>query len=141
MIEPMAWNPTPEVAAVRDAAQKLKSPFAVLIWLDATGKQIGVASYGQTKELCVKAGEFGEYLFKAAQQWGNKDAGIVSEEFEHRAKRAAEILCLSIEEGRAFVYAADETMQRLRDGDPKSPKTKASGFAKRQFDEMRKIAK
>lgn len=66
----MAWNPTPEVAAVRDAAVKLQSPFAVIVYLDATGEHLGVASYGKTMALCDKAGEFAKYLYEAAQKWG-----------------------------------------------------------------------
>ena len=66
----MAWNPEPEVAAVRDAANKLKSPFAVIVYLDETGQNICMASYGKTMALCAKAGEFGNHLLKAAKEWG-----------------------------------------------------------------------
>lgn len=65
----MAWNPSPEVAAVRDAANKLKSPFAVIVFLTEDGQQLGTASYGKTMELCRKAGEFAEYLRKSAETW------------------------------------------------------------------------
>jgi hypothetical protein len=68
----MAWNPGPEVAAVRDAANKLKSPFAVIIYMDEKGEGIGMASYGKTMALCAKAGEFGKYLHKAAMKWGEE---------------------------------------------------------------------
>src|SRR5436190_20514132 len=68
----MAWNPSPEVAAVRDAAVKLKSKFAVVVYLTGDLKHIAMASYGSTRELCDKAGAFGEYLVKTAEQWGNE---------------------------------------------------------------------
>ena len=67
----MAWNPSPEVAAVRDAANKLKSPFAVIVYMDEKGQRLGMASYGKTMALCDKAGDFGRYLLKAAQDWGD----------------------------------------------------------------------
>lgn len=66
----MAWNPSPQVAAVRDAAKQLDSPFAVVIYLDKNGSQLGMASYGKTLPLCEQAGKFGEYLLDAAQKWG-----------------------------------------------------------------------
>ena len=67
----MAWNPSPEVAAVRDAANKLKAPFAVMIFLDEKGERLGMASYGKTMALCAKAGEFGKHLLNAAHEWGD----------------------------------------------------------------------
>lgn len=66
----MAWNPSPEVAAVRDAAVKLNSPFAVIIYLSDDGHNIGMASYGKTRALCSDAAKFGQYLFEKAKQWG-----------------------------------------------------------------------
>lgn len=68
----MAWNPSPEVAAVRDAANKLKSPFAVIIYLSEDGQTIGMASYGKTRALCDDAAKFGKYLFEQAKKWGEE---------------------------------------------------------------------
>ena len=66
----MAWNPSPEVAAVRDAANKLKSPFAVVIYLNENGSTINMASYGKNMALCDQAGKFGDYLLEQALKWG-----------------------------------------------------------------------
>lgn len=65
----MAWNPSPEVAAVRDSAVKLKSQFAVLVYLDEQGR-LCTASYGKTMKLCAEAGKFAEHLMAAAEKWG-----------------------------------------------------------------------
>ena len=65
----MAWNPTPEVAAVRDAARKLNTQFAVMVYVTHNG-ELGVTSYGETKALCDKAAGFAEHLRKAANEWG-----------------------------------------------------------------------
>lgn len=64
----MAWNPSPEVAAVRDAASKLKSPLAVMVYLTADN-QLAMASYGKTMQVCKFAGKLGEHLLKAAETW------------------------------------------------------------------------
>ncbi len=69
----MAFNPGKEVAAVRDAANKLDSPFAVMIFLDKDGETISMASYGKNVALCEKAGKFGDYLLEAALNWGKED--------------------------------------------------------------------
>ena len=67
----MAWNPTPEVAAVRDAAKKLDdAPIAVIVFLTKDGQNIGMASYGKTKALCAEAGKLGKHLLNAAMTWG-----------------------------------------------------------------------
>lgn len=68
----MAWNPTPEVAAVRDAAKKLQTPLAVIVYLTHDGK-LAMASYGQNVELCKHAGKLGEHLFDAAMRWGEAE--------------------------------------------------------------------
>ena len=60
----MAWNPSPEVAVARDAAKKLKAKQAIIIYF--TDTQIGMASYGATKELCLEAGKIGDTLHEAA---------------------------------------------------------------------------
>lgn len=69
----MAWNPSPEVAVVRDAANKLKTPFAVLVYIDPTAQTIHTASYGQNRQLCAHAGEFAKHLLAAAMKWGENE--------------------------------------------------------------------
>lgn len=69
----MAWNPSPEVAAVRDAANKLKAPFAVMVYLDEKGEHIHTASYGKNMALCAHAGEFAKHLMNAAKTWGESE--------------------------------------------------------------------
>jgi hypothetical protein len=58
----MAWNPSPEVAVARDAAKKLGAKQAIIIYF--TDTQIGMASYGATKELCREAGRLGNRLYE-----------------------------------------------------------------------------
>lgn len=66
----MAWNPSPEVAAARDAAKKLDgAPVCIVVWL-TNDAQVGMASYGKSSELCKIAGELGDALFNAALKWG-----------------------------------------------------------------------
>jgi hypothetical protein len=51
----MAWNPSPQVAVARDAAQRLgNAKQCIVIYLTDAG-QIGYASYGRTKQLCDEA--------------------------------------------------------------------------------------
>jgi len=70
----MAWNPSPEVAAVRDAAKALgDAPIAVVIFITPNGDRLGMASYGKTKKLCDEAGKLGSYLFKKAMEWENHE--------------------------------------------------------------------
>lgn len=54
---------------MRDAAVKLKSPFAVIVYLNEDGSKLGTASYGKTMALCEKAGEFADYLRERAGAW------------------------------------------------------------------------
>jgi len=68
----MAWNPSPQVAAVRDAAKKLESPFAVVVYLTKDNR-VAMASYGANQNLCTMAGKFGEHLLLAALKWGAKE--------------------------------------------------------------------
>ncbi len=69
----MAWNPSPQVAAVRDAAKKLNSKFAVIVYVCPNGSSIGMASYGATMPLCAEAGKFGKYLLEQAEKWGTAE--------------------------------------------------------------------
>ncbi len=67
----MAWNPSPEVAAVRDAANKLESKFAVMVFM-TKDDQLCMASYGRDLTLCYAAGKFGDYLLDHAVKGGEK---------------------------------------------------------------------
>lgn len=64
----MAWNPSPEVAAVRDAARKIGESGsvdvdrAVLIYTTRCG-QVGYVSYGRTKELCAAARRMADAIY------------------------------------------------------------------------------
>lgn len=64
----MAWNPSPEVAVARDAAQKLAAQQAIVVYILPDGR-LGMASYGSTKELCREAGELGDELFTVSMDW------------------------------------------------------------------------
>lgn len=61
----MAFNPSPEVAVARDAAKKLGAQQCIVIYILPEG-QLGMASYGKTKQLCELAGELGDKLFDLA---------------------------------------------------------------------------
>ena len=58
----MAWNPSPEVAAARDAARKLGADRAVIFY--TKGQQFGVASYGETMAKCAEAKKIGDAIFR-----------------------------------------------------------------------------
>jgi len=61
----MPWNPSPEVAAVRDAAGKLGADRAVIVYTRPDGK-MGYASFGRTRALCAQAQALAEDLWPAA---------------------------------------------------------------------------
>jgi len=65
----MAWNPKPEVAVARDAAQRYEQihkagvkQTIVLYLLD--DDRFGVASYGKTKAECAIAGKRADRIFE-----------------------------------------------------------------------------
>lgn len=64
----MVWNPTPEVAVARKAAERLRAPICVVVYVTRDQK-LGVASYGETKALCQQARKLAEHLFKAVEHW------------------------------------------------------------------------
>lgn len=63
----MAWNPSPEVAVARDAARKLGANRCVVIYI--TDENFGMASYGETKQLCKWAGGLGDALYDEARRY------------------------------------------------------------------------
>lgn len=82
----MAWNPSPEVAAARDAAKALNdAPVCVVVWMDAEGEVVGMASYGKTKALCAATKVLGVMLHKAAMQWTNWDSILAALPIPKRA--------------------------------------------------------
>ena len=64
----MPYNPSPEVAVARDAANKLKAKAAIVIYVSDDGEKIGMASYGQDAKTCKAAAELGDWLYESASQ-------------------------------------------------------------------------
>lgn len=64
----MAWNPSPEVAVARDAAQRLGAQQVVIVYVLDGGRSLGMASFGKTRELCREAGKLGDELYDAAMR-------------------------------------------------------------------------
>ena len=64
----MAWNPTPEVAAVRDFAAKFGADRVVVLYTTQNG-QLGYASYGKTMPLCAETKRLGDALFASAMEF------------------------------------------------------------------------
>ena len=64
----MPFNPSPEVAVARDAANKLKAKAAIVIYVSEDGEKIGMASYGQDSKTCKAAAELGDWLYESARQ-------------------------------------------------------------------------
>lgn len=60
----MAWSPTPEVAVVRDACEKMGGHTAILVTIMDNGT-FTTASYGRTRALCAKAKKMGDALHNA----------------------------------------------------------------------------
>jgi len=66
----MAWNPSPEVAVVRDTAKAMGVAVGetvqrcVVIFTTANG-QLGYASFGVDKSLCAEAKKMGDAAYKA----------------------------------------------------------------------------
>jgi hypothetical protein len=61
----MAWNPSPEVAAARDAAAKLDADQVVIVYIRRRANQIGSVTYGQTKQLCDETKPLGDAAYEA----------------------------------------------------------------------------
>lgn len=63
----MAWNPGPEVAALRDFGNKFDCGVVVTFAIKNNGEQFQVTTYGRTKALCKLAGEFGKQITKGVK--------------------------------------------------------------------------
>ena len=61
----MAWNPTPEVAALRDFGAKFDRPVVVTFALHPNGDEFSIISYGKTRKLCKLAASFGKQIADA----------------------------------------------------------------------------
>lgn len=90
----MAWNPSPEIAALRDFSEKFDRPVVVAFSLTPDGNRFHVTTYGKTKQLCKLAGSFGDEIAKriadgtiqapsvepenidASQTWQRLDAAV-----------------------------------------------------------------
>jgi hypothetical protein len=59
----MAWNPSPEVAVARDAARRLGANRTIIIYF-TDSHQLGMSSYGATRELCREAGKLGDKIYE-----------------------------------------------------------------------------
>ena len=64
----MTWNPSPEVAVARNAAEKLKASIGCIV-IYLTEESIGMASYGPNKALCNIMGQLGDQLHKKAIEY------------------------------------------------------------------------
>lgn len=61
----MAWNPSPEVAALRDYAAKFDRPVVVAFSIERGGDRFHITTYGETKQLCRLAAAFGDRICDA----------------------------------------------------------------------------
>ncbi|MEI6076721.1 MAG: hypothetical protein WCS94_14155 [Verrucomicrobiota bacterium] len=63
----MAWNPEPEIAALRDMAKKFNYDQVVALGFNYSKEQIQALSYGRTRNLC----DMGAELAKACMETVN----------------------------------------------------------------------
>lgn len=69
----MAWNPTPEVAAVRDAARKIEAKMGetvdrAFVVFTTEGGRIGYASYGNNQATCALAKRLADTAYEAVME-------------------------------------------------------------------------
>lgn len=64
----MAWNPSPEIAALRELAPKLKARQVIVIAINEDGSTFGVHTFGKTRLLCDQADKIGKQVFKMVNQ-------------------------------------------------------------------------
>lgn len=63
----MAWNPSPEVAALRDYSNRFGSPIVVALAFNADGS-FNLISYGKTKALCGTAKRIADAIRKGIDE-------------------------------------------------------------------------
>lgn len=61
----MAWNPAPEVQALRELAAKFHKQQVIVLMVDLKAGTLQMASYGATRELCNDAKRRGELAYDA----------------------------------------------------------------------------
>lgn len=60
----MAWNPSPEVAALREFAEKFECRIVVALVITADGR-FGYHSFGETRSLCDVGKRIGDDLYES----------------------------------------------------------------------------
>lgn len=58
----MAWNPSPKVAAARDAAKKFNYPKVIICFIDEENGKLEMASYGRNRKECDECKEIADKL-------------------------------------------------------------------------------
>lgn len=64
----MAWNTTPEVAMARDLAKKLGVDQVMIVTINYDREQMGLITYGKTRELCAHAKTLGDAAYGAVRE-------------------------------------------------------------------------
>ena len=63
----MAWNPSPEVAVLRDYSAKFGDDYLILVHINTATNKLGFVSYGATKAKCKRAAELAEVARQAVE--------------------------------------------------------------------------
>ena len=63
----MAWNPSPEVAALRDYSKTFGDDYLILVHINTATNKLGFVSYGATKAKCKRAAELAEVARRAVE--------------------------------------------------------------------------
>jgi len=61
----MAWNPSPKVAAARDAGDRFGKDQVILLMIDRKQGTLEYAAYGKTKDLCKDAERLADIAYEA----------------------------------------------------------------------------
>lgn len=64
----MAWNPHPEVAALREYSKAFDRPVVVAFSLYPDGNRFNVTTFGKSKKLCRLAAAFGEEIARLVRE-------------------------------------------------------------------------
>jgi len=64
----MAYNPEPKIDDCRTIAQKWGDPQVIILSLSEDGL-LSMATYGETKKLCIVAGMLGQVAFDAIKAY------------------------------------------------------------------------
>lgn len=63
----MPYNPSPEIAPLRDYAERFDRPVVVVFAIERGGERFRVSTYGESKKLCKLAGAFGDQIAEAVR--------------------------------------------------------------------------